>query len=51
LHIRIRGLLSTVKMDDRSETVALDARRWQSLLDLQARLAGYLRQIGEPDDE
>jgi hypothetical protein len=51
LHIRIRGLLTTVKVDDRSETVTLDARRWQALLDLQARLAGYLRQIGEPEDE
>ncbi len=51
LHIRIRGLLTTVKMDDRSETVALDGRRWQALLDLQSRLAGYLRQIGEPENE
>lgn len=51
LHIRIRGLLTTVKMDDSSETVTLDARRWQSLLDLQARLAAYLRQIGEPQEE
>jgi pSer/pThr/pTyr-binding forkhead associated (FHA) protein len=51
LHIRIRGLISTVKMDERTETVTLDARRWQSLLDLQARLAGYLRQIGEPEEE
>ena len=51
LHIRIRGLLSGVKTDEREESVSLDARRWQSLLDLQARLAGYLRAIGEPTDE
>ena len=51
LHIRLRSLLATVKADDRSETITLDARRWQALLDLQARLAGYLRQIGEPSDE
>jgi hypothetical protein len=44
-------LISTVKMDERSETVSLDARRWQALLDLQSRLANYLRQIGEPDGE
>ena len=51
LHIRIRGLLSGVKTDEREESVSLDGRRWQSLLDLQARLAGYLRAIGEPTDE
>lgn len=51
LHLRIRGLLTTVKIDDSSEIVSLDASRWQSLLDLQARLANYLRQIGEPRDE
>lgn len=51
LHIRIRTLLGTVKADERAEIVTLDTRRWQALLDLQARLAGYLRGIGEPDDE
>jgi hypothetical protein len=51
LHIRIRGLLTSVKVNDGSETVTLDTRRWQSLLDLQARLANYLRSIGDPSDE
>ena len=51
LHIRIRTLLGTVKADERAEVVTLDTRRWQALLDLQARLAGYLRGIGEPEDE
>ena len=51
LHIRIRNLLGTVTVDERSETVTLDARRWQGLLDLQGRLAAYLRAIGEPSDE
>jgi hypothetical protein len=51
LHIRIRTLLATVKVDDRADRVTLDTRRWQALLDLQGRLANYLREIGEPDSE
>jgi hypothetical protein len=51
LHIRLRGLLATVHVDDGKECVTLDTRRWQSLLDLQSRLATYLRQIGEPGDD
>lgn len=48
LHIRIRNLINTVLVDSNAERVTLDARRWQGLLDLQARLAGYLRNVGEP---
>jgi len=48
VHIRIRNLLASVKVDDSSERVTLDQRQWQSLLDLQARLAAYLRSIGDP---
>ena len=51
LHIRIRHLLSSVKADGNGELVTLDGRRWQGLLDLQGRLAGYLRAIGEPRDD
>jgi hypothetical protein len=50
LHIRIRDLLATVKVDDKSETAALEQRQWQNLLDLQGRLAGYLRAISEPGE-
>ena len=49
LHLRVRRLLQTVKADDKAEKITLDARRWQDLVDLQARLAEYLREIGEPD--
>lgn len=48
LHIRIRDLLATVKVDDKSETALLEQRQWQNLLDLQGRLASYLRAISEP---
>lgn len=50
LHQRIRHLLASVKPREGDENVELDLERWQHLLDLQARLATYLRGIGEPDD-
>lgn len=49
VHIRLRQLISTVTMDAGEESVTLQMRKWQSLLDLQARLATYLRQIGDSD--
>jgi pSer/pThr/pTyr-binding forkhead associated (FHA) protein len=51
LHIRLRHLISTVKPEGQSDRVTLDARRWQGLLDLQARLASYLRHVGEPSED
>lgn len=49
LHIRMRGLLSSVDMDEDEHRISLDQRQWQNLLDLQARLAEYLRTISDPD--
>lgn len=53
LHIRIRHLINSVKVDGKSQRVTLDLRKWQNLIDLQSRLAEYLRIIGDPqgDDE
>jgi pSer/pThr/pTyr-binding forkhead associated (FHA) protein len=48
LHIRIRNLLASVKIEANAEKVVLDPRQWQGLIDLQARLANYLRDIGNP---
>lgn len=48
LHIRIRNLIASVKMEANSDKVAIDVRQWQGLIDLQARLANYLRDIGNP---
>jgi hypothetical protein len=52
LHLRIRRLLETVRIDERSkpERVTLDLRQWQNLIDLQARLSVYLHDIGNPRD-
>ncbi len=48
LHIRMRVLLASVKVSENDSRVTLDQRQWQSLVDLQARLAKYLRMISEP---
>jgi len=48
-HLRLRGLIQTIKKE-KGDRVTLDQRQWQNLLDLQARLGGYLRQIGEPQE-
>ena len=51
LHLRLRGLVQSVKPAGKAERITLEARQWQKLLDLQGRLAGYARDIGEPSDE
>jgi hypothetical protein len=51
LHMRIRDLLASVKIKGDEDQVTLDARQWQNLLDLQARLASYLRAVGQPPEE
>jgi pSer/pThr/pTyr-binding forkhead associated (FHA) protein len=49
LHLRLRGLVQSVKVRRKSDQVTLEQRQWQNLLDLHDRVAGYLRSIGEPD--
>jgi hypothetical protein len=49
MHLRMRGLIQSVKVKRKSEQVLLDLRQWQNLLDLHDRVAGYLRSIGEPE--
>ncbi|MEW4454890.1 MULTISPECIES: FHA domain-containing protein [Bremerella] len=49
VHIRIRHLLVSVEMNERTESVTLSMREWQNLLDLQSRLSMLLRNIGEPE--
>jgi pSer/pThr/pTyr-binding forkhead associated (FHA) protein len=50
LHNRIRALLESVKFKGPAERITLNFEQWQNLLDVQARLAGYLRSIGEPHE-
>ena len=48
-HLRLRGLIQSVKSKGKADRVTLDQRQWQNVIDLEDRLAGYLRAIGEPD--
>jgi pSer/pThr/pTyr-binding forkhead associated (FHA) protein len=48
LHLRLRNLIGSVQVDNKSPKVVLEMRQWQALVDLQARLAEYLRLVGEP---
>lgn len=49
-HIRIRDLIGSVKIKPDSDHVTLEARQWQHLLDVQSRLAEYLRGVAEPEE-
>ncbi len=49
LHIRMRELLASVKIKPTGDRVSLDYGEWENLLDLQSRLAVYLRLIGNPE--
>ena len=48
LHLRLRNFITSARPDSKTSDVVLDIRQWQSLIDLQARLSEYLREVGEP---
>jgi len=50
VHLRIRGMVKSVKGEAESDRVTLDQRQWQNLVDLHDRVAVYLRSIGEPGE-
>jgi pSer/pThr/pTyr-binding forkhead associated (FHA) protein len=50
IHIRLRGLIQSVKLNSKIDRVTLEQRQWQNVIDLQDRLAEYLRLIGEPGE-
>ena len=52
LHIRIRQLIESVRFDrDQERRVSMPQNLWQNLLELQMKLAEYLRLIGDPDSK
>jgi pSer/pThr/pTyr-binding forkhead associated (FHA) protein len=51
LHVRMRNLLASVRVEGGSRRISVDERRWQAMLDIQALLAEYLRHIGDPPEE
>jgi pSer/pThr/pTyr-binding forkhead associated (FHA) protein len=50
VNIRMRGLIQAAHSNPKSDCITLNQREWQNLLDIEIRLAGYLRQIGEPGE-
>jgi hypothetical protein len=51
LHLRIRNLISSVKIKAGADRINLESRQWQNLLDLHARLSELLAAIAEPQRE
>ncbi len=49
VHLRIRELLDAVDCDVKGDRVILDQAEWQGLVDLQSRLAEYLRGVSDPN--
>jgi hypothetical protein len=49
LHLRIRRVIDAAQASAEAGGATIPERRWQDLLDMEARLAGYLRSIGEPE--
>ncbi len=48
LHMHIRRVVADVEIDKQKKRVELTAEQWQKVLDVQARLAEYLRRISNP---
>jgi len=46
LHINLRRVIQQTEIDPRRQAVEMDLEQWQRLVDLQSRLAEYLRAIG-----
>ena len=48
LHLRMRGLIHSVSETGNSQQMTVNLQQWQNLLDLESRLAEYIRNIGDP---
>ena len=48
LHMQVRRVIADADVDSRKKLVELSTEQWQKILDVQARLAEYLRSIGQP---
>lgn len=49
LHLRMRGLLRSVRSSGKGDRITIEQRSWQNLLDLQDQLAHYIRKASEPE--
>ena len=49
-HLRTRQLVQGASIDEEAVKANIPLAQWQELLDVQAQLAEYLRQIGDPGE-
>ncbi len=50
VHLQMRRLIGSANIEPRSTKVELDINQWHQMVDLQGRLAEYLRVIALPED-
>ena len=50
VHLQMRRMIASAKIQPRSTKVELDIKHWHQLVDLQSRLAEYLRVIAMPEE-
>lgn len=50
-HVRLREVLSTMKAETQQKRVTIGEAEWQNLVDLQWRLAEYIKLVAEPKEE
>jgi pSer/pThr/pTyr-binding forkhead associated (FHA) protein len=48
LHLRMRGLIHSVSETGDDEKLTVNLQQWHNLVDLESRVAEYIRKIGEP---
>lgn len=48
IHIRFRNFLASAEVEAKADRVVLDMRQWQAIVDLQSRIAEYLRSVSDP---
>lgn len=50
VHLQMRRLINSANIEPRSTKVELDIKQWHQMVDLQGRLAEYLRMIAIPEE-
>ena len=48
-HVNFRRLIQDVELNHETQTAEISKIKWHQMLDIQSRIAEYLRQIGRPD--
>ena len=50
-HIRVRKLIATAESNRKATKITLESQQWQYLLDVQMKMAEYIRDISNPGEE